>query len=477
MLRRPHDHHRDLPTRLLTALPSGGTSPHHQDRHFMRRLTLRPPRTVVRCSCWSSTGYASARPSDVPAPQLPHLSSLLDLRAPQQDRQIVHFSGRHQRMLSVSSLGNTPLAALKAPSRQARDRPHLLVRGSPAIPPAVSSLGGFRIAGPDAGVPRQPRRARAGIRKPSQLRKSPFRLLCQLSPAADIESQRLKTGYARSDIRGPTTTRYFRDARRKKVLPGSFSVRPMRSYARPTNAASCTFATSGLRLQAHAARTDQARIGRLEAPEGPADRAFEVNVLIIGAAEGKVSRQHVAVRNRYKTDDDAARVDFDDAAEPGHLGPQIALDVVMDPVRAPIPRAIGACFDTLECQVQRILLALRAAHRRTGGKQGVPHPPAGTVADRQRAIVRRDGDPIREQASVHHLAQDAVARILVNCAAAVRHVWPGTGCPRIGEEQVPLGVEIEIVGAFKQLIAVGIDQRFEFFGFRIVDQNAAVAGG
>src|SRR6516162_5199381 len=167
-----------------------------------------------------------------------------------------------------------------------------------------------------------------------------------------------------------------------------------------TNAASCTFATSGLRWQAHAARTDQARIGRLEAPEGPADRAFEVNVLIVGAAEGKVSRQHVAVRNRYKTDDDAARVDFDDAAEPGHLGPQITLDVVMDPIRAPIARAIGAGFDTLECQVKRIWLALRAAHRRTGGKQGVPHPPGGTVADRQRAIVRRDGDPIREQASV-----------------------------------------------------------------------------
>jgi len=81
----------------------------------------------------------------------------------------------------------------------------------------------------------------------------------------------------------------------------------------------------------------------------------------------------------------------------------------MDPVGAPIPRAIGACFDTLECQVQRILLALRAAHRRTGGKQRVPHPPGGTIADRQRAIVRRDGDPIREQASVHQLAQDATA--------------------------------------------------------------------
>jgi hypothetical protein len=67
------------------------------------------------------------------------------------------------------------------------------------------------------------------------------------------------------DIRGPTTTRNFRGARRKKVLAGSFSVTPMRPYARPTNAASCTFATSGLRWQAHDARTDQARLGRLEA--------------------------------------------------------------------------------------------------------------------------------------------------------------------------------------------------------------------
>src|SRR6516162_118133 len=107
-----------------------------------------------------------------------------------------------------------------------------------------------------------------------------------------------------------------------------------------TNAASCTFATSGLRWQAHAARTDQARMRRLEAPEGPTDRAFEVNVLIVGAAEGKVSRQQVAVRNRHKADDDAARIDLDDAAEPGHLRPQIALDVVMDPVRASIPRTI-----------------------------------------------------------------------------------------------------------------------------------------
>src|SRR5262249_62005456 len=107
----------------------------------------------------------------------------------------------------------------------------------------------------------------------------------------------------------------------------------------------------GLGRRAYAARADQARIGRLEAPEGPADRAFEVDVPIVGAAEGKVGRQYIAVRNRHKTDDDAARVDLDDAAEPGHLGPQIAFDVVMDSVRTPIPRTVGAFFVTLVCQV------------------------------------------------------------------------------------------------------------------------------
>src|SRR5262249_13462054 len=128
---------------------------------------------------------------------------------------------------------------------------------------------------------------------------------------------------------GSTPVRRSAAPRRRATLAGSFAVTPMRSYARPSNAASCTFAASRLRRQADAARADQARIGRLEAPEGPADGAFEVNVPIVGAAEGKVGRQHVAVRNRHKTDDDTARVDLDDAAEPGHLRPQIALDVVM----------------------------------------------------------------------------------------------------------------------------------------------------
>src|SRR5262249_31692046 len=48
--------------------------------------------------------------------------------------------------------------------------------------------------------------------------------------------------------------------------------------------------------------------------------------------------------------------------------------------------------------------------------------------------------------------------------------------PGISEEQVPLGIEIEVVGAFEQLIAVGIDQRLDLFRLRVVDENATVAG-
>jgi hypothetical protein len=54
---------------------------------------------------------------------------------------------------------------------------------------------------------------------------------------------------------------------------------------------------------------------------------------------------------------------------------------------------------------------------------------------------------------------------------------PGAGTPRISKEQVALGVEIEVVGAFEQVIAVGIDQRLHFFGLRVVDQDAAVPAG
>src|SRR4051794_3449496 len=45
---------------------------------------------------------------------------------------------------------------------------------------------------------------------------------------------------------------------------------------------------SRLHRQARAAGTDQAGVGRLEAVDPPADRALEVDVLVVGAAEGEV---------------------------------------------------------------------------------------------------------------------------------------------------------------------------------------------
>ena len=64
-------------------------------------------------------------------------------------------------------------------------------------------------------------------------------------------------------------------------------------------------------------------------------------------------------------------------------------------------------------------------------------------------------------------------RILIDCTRAVSRAWAGTGSPRIGKEQVPLGVEVEI-RAFEQLVTVGVSQGADlFFGLRVVDQNVA----
>ena len=61
---------------------------------------------------------------------------------------------------------------------------------------------------------------------------------------------------------------------------------------------------SWLGRQANTIRTDQARIGRLEAPEGHANGALEVNVLIIGAAEREVCRCGVTIRDRREAEDE-----------------------------------------------------------------------------------------------------------------------------------------------------------------------------
>src|SRR5215510_1748341 len=120
---------------------------------------------------------------------------------------------------------------------------------------------------------------------------------------------------------------------------------------------------SRLRREAHAARPDQAGIGRLEAPEGPADRPLQVDVLVVRTTESEVGRHQIAIRHRHETENNAARIDLDDTTKPGHCCPKIALDVVMDAVGAAVAGDIGASLDALKRQMQRILGALRTAHR------------------------------------------------------------------------------------------------------------------
>src|SRR5689334_19171891 len=117
-----------------------------------------------------------------------------------------------------------------------------------------------------------------------------------------------------------------------------------------------------LRWQANAARPNQAGIGRLKAPKGPAGCPLQIDGLIVGAAEREVGCCSVGVRYRHKTENDAARIDLDNAAKTGQCGPEIAAHVVMHAVRAAIPGYEGSGLHRAEGRMRGIFRALRAAH-------------------------------------------------------------------------------------------------------------------
>src|SRR5450432_4144653 len=150
------------------------------------------------------------------------------------------------------------------------------------------------------------------------------------------------------------------------------------------------------------------------------------------------------------------------------------MDVVMDAIGSAVAGHIGARLYRAESQMQWVLGALRAADRGTCREAGIQHAACPEVTDGQHGVIGRHGDAVREQATVHHPAQNSVAGILINRAGLIGYVWSGTGTPGIGEEQISFGVEIQVVGPTEQLITVGIDQRADLFRLRIVDQNAAV---
>ena len=62
MLRRPHDHHREVPARLLAALPSGGIHRRDQDRHIMIKIGARQNYKTARLLRRLSTSNDHARP-------------------------------------------------------------------------------------------------------------------------------------------------------------------------------------------------------------------------------------------------------------------------------------------------------------------------------------------------------------------------------------------------------------------------------
>ena len=55
VLRRPHDHHRDLRARLPAAPPADRASRRHQDRHLMSAAAASRTRIAERVPRWSST--------------------------------------------------------------------------------------------------------------------------------------------------------------------------------------------------------------------------------------------------------------------------------------------------------------------------------------------------------------------------------------------------------------------------------------
>ena len=119
---------------------------------------------------------------------------------------------------------------------------------------------------------------------------------------------------------------------RRGALHATAASDPFRSVAAPPGRQAAVIARSllqksapSLRLcrEAHAARADQSRIRRLEAPEGAAVGSHHINVPVVLTAKREVGSRQIAAGGRYrdKSDDDAARVDFEDAAKPAGGNP------------------------------------------------------------------------------------------------------------------------------------------------------------
>src|ERR1700730_607861 len=231
-----------------------------------------------------------------------------------------------------------------------------------------------------------------------------------------------------------------------------------------------------LRRQPHAARPDQARIGRLKTPDRAADGPFHVDVLVIGPAKRKVCTSGIAIRQWHVTEDHAAGILFDDPADAEH-GPEIAMHIVMDAVRAAGTGIVATGSRATECRIRRVSGALCASWRRPSQKCVVEHPVGCKVADSKRVVIRRHRNAVRKASGRYDAPENAVLGILIYGPSHVGRLRPSASAPWIGEIEVPIGIEVEVVRSLEELIAIRRDHRAELLRLRIVDDDADVARG
>ena len=115
VLRRSHGHHREVPARLLAALPSGDLHRRDQDRHIMIKIGARQNYSTARLLRWLSTSNDHPRPRAA-------LNSRRVVRSPLRDAR----SARRNRLIGLvasSAAFQTSIQRTSATNRQHRN-PH-----------------------------------------------------------------------------------------------------------------------------------------------------------------------------------------------------------------------------------------------------------------------------------------------------------------------------------------------------------------
>ena len=115
MLRRPHDHHRDLRAQLPAALPTIDDNRRHQDRYVMTATTGLRPRRVDLASCWSSTGCHHARSTAPCGHQRKPATATLSGRPNHQSQLLLPACRVIARAAAHRALSRTPSASAKSP--------------------------------------------------------------------------------------------------------------------------------------------------------------------------------------------------------------------------------------------------------------------------------------------------------------------------------------------------------------------------